>query len=138
MARISKFLTADEIGEPYEIDEGMEGAVKVVGGEFEWELPAGRDRIGEEKKGPEKGKKGGSNSQSWWRKRKTSVEELPMTVKMTPESHSTEEVRNGEEQPFRLVDFHMNVPKGALVVIVGPIGSGKVRVPLFCMIVLLH
>ena len=121
LARISKFLTAEEVEEPHKIDEGMECAVQVVGGEFEWELHAGKDRVGEEKKETKKG-------QSWWRKRKTSIEELPTAVTMTAESHSSEGVRNREERPFKLQDLHMYVPKGGLVVIIGPVGSGKVRV----------
>ena len=60
---------------------------------------------------------------------------LPTVVTKMAVSHSIEEVLKGEgdERPFRLVvNFHMYVPKDALVVLVGLVGSGKVSVIFSC------
>ncbi|PCH38966.1 ATP-dependent bile acid permease [Wolfiporia cocos MD-104 SS10] len=126
LGRISKFLVAEELDDPYTVDPDSPFAVDVEG-DFAWETahkattgdnkpksgggPAKKDK----KAKPEKpkrglfGRKGGDNPV------------LPVTAGLEDKKDEKEP----DEKPFELKDLRMKVPKGAFVAVVGPIGSGK-------------
>ena len=133
LGRISKFLAAEELAEPYEIHRTLPLAVQ-VNGDFTWETVLG------EKKGKgkaeEKSDKKDPNDDKVQSKRKRSKKTtnqnlLPSTIddsKTTGIDDSTEK----EEPPFSLNDLRFEVPKGAFVAIVGRVGSGKVSREVTC------
>ncbi|KAJ7607493.1 multidrug resistance-associated ABC transporter [Roridomyces roridus] len=101
-ARIGKFLSAEELPEPYLIDGEMKNAVE-VDANFVWE------GVGQVEKGKfgvgRSGKKG-----------------LPLTNADDEKSDSSS---NEEDKPFELRDLKLQIPRGAFVAIVGRVGSGK-------------
>ena len=111
LGRISKFLNAEELAEPYTIDYEMKNAV-TIDGDFTWEtagkLEGDKFAIGRKGKGP-KGK---------------GEAVLPTSVLAGPELEDSE--KKAEEKPFELKDVKFSVPKGTFVAIVGRVGSGKV------------
>lgn len=152
--RISKFLTAEELAEPYKIESGRPIAVE-VDGDFTWEVVpsallqaanagfAGRGRGGAAR-GTGRGGRGGGNGnrQSWLKSRsKKETPTLPVSKKdadttgsneeheesESKEVDSEKEVQKLDEKPFELKGLKMSIPKGAFVGIVGRVGSGKVR-----------
>ena len=146
MDRISKFLTAEELAEPYQIDQTLPYAVQ-VDGNFTWETVIG---VKEEKSKPEEnsnndkgvlGKdkekktekkvaKYAVQSQSrWWKSKKTTgQDQLPSTIDdiETKGDGDNNITKVQEEPPFSLKDLRFEVPKGAFVAIVGRVGCGKV------------
>lgn len=143
LGRISKFLAAEELAEPYRIDQTLPLAVQ-VNGDFTWETVFGikeeKDKAKEdsnEDKGISKGKKKKTDktapkdeSQSrWWKSKKTTTQDqLPSTIddnNITGDGNS-DSSEKPQEPPFSLNDIRFEVPKGAFVAVVGPIGCGKV------------
>lgn len=129
LGRISSFLTAEELGEPYRIDTAISNAID-VDGDFTWETagkpddvkktttPADEDpirkaiRIKEEKKKAKeeaKGKKRGG---------------LPTAAPVGQDDSDLN--KKEEEQPFQLKNLELGVKRGSFVGIVGRVGSGKV------------
>lgn len=140
LRRISKFLTAEELGDAYTIDEDRKFAVH-VDGDFTWETAG---KIEGSKFGGGSGKRKGADAQKpekkeqkpaskWGRKK---VEPVLPTTAESPEESDSEPVK-AEEKPFELRDLRMNVPKGAFIAIVGRVGSGKVRGTLLRLLVAL-
>lgn len=138
LQRISKFLVAEELAEPYVIDSKSEHAID-VDGDFAWETAhkpeeskSGRrgagGRGGGRGAGGRGGKKGGSDrkSSSFFRRRKDKGGAiLPTTAPAEGEKTEKDGVKE-EEKPFALNNLVMKVPRSAFVAIVGTIGSGKV------------
>lgn len=156
MGRISSFLTAEELAEPYKIDAGSKHAIDVDGA-FQWET-AYKAAIGGAKFSAGAGKgKGGAGAKGDKGKEKEKEKEkkgtddkvgekgekkarrglfgrkdkkgpvLPVTA--TGEKAAEKEKERDEkkdEKPFELADLKFQVPKGAFVAIVGRVGSGKV------------
>ncbi|KAG6873113.1 hypothetical protein C0995_002776 [Termitomyces sp. Mi166 len=122
LGRISKYLLAEELAEPYPINYEQEAAVS-VDGEFTWEA-AGKldgnkfDVVGRSGRGAE-GKTGNKTPP----KKVEADPVLPISVKM--DEGSSEEGSKEDERPFELKNLKFSVPKGAFVVIVGRVGSGK-------------
>lgn len=152
--RISKFLTAEELAEPYKIESGRSTAVE-VDGDFTWEVvpsalvqaaKAGFAGRGEARRGAGRGGHGGRNGkrQSWLKSQsKKGAPTLPVSNKDADttgsnegheekEADSEKEVQKLDEKPFELKGLKMSIPKGAFVGIVGRVGSGKVRTPYSC------
>ncbi|KAF7373644.1 Oligomycin resistance ATP-dependent permease YOR1 [Mycena sanguinolenta] len=129
--RISKFLTAEELPDPYLIEPERKNAVE-VDASFVWE-PAGRLEGGKGKgKGGGKWGPGGAGKKN--NKPKDRVKEnkgkkggelLPTSKKNTPAPSGTATLMPPEEKPFELTNLKFSVPKGAFVAIVGKVGSGK-------------
>lgn len=130
--RMSKFLSAEELEDPYIVDPNSEYAVS-VDADFTWEpvkkpeaekkgpaAPAADEKKGEvepkkgEKKGKKKGKKGEEEEKL----------ELPTTAIEVKEEE--EKAAEPEDPPFEVKDVKVNIAKGSFVGIVGKIGSGKV------------
>lgn len=146
VGRICKFLTAEELEEPYRIDPGLKSAFRLEG-DFEWEAVVKLEETSEnldenamlrkefekqkaekkaakEKKKAEKAKS--DRNSGWWKREEkggTQDEALPSTVfDATVQDPLVVE----EEPPFSLKDLELEVPRGAFVAIVGRVGSGKV------------
>ncbi|KAJ7591654.1 multidrug resistance-associated ABC transporter [Mycena floridula] len=104
MARVAKFLMAEELEEPYTIEPKADNAVE-VDADFVWET-AGK------MEGPKfavtKEKPGHRNK------------EKPPPAKDIEKAEPEE-----EETPFELNGLKFSVPKGSFVAIVGRVGSGK-------------
>jgi len=140
--RISKFLTAEELAEPYRIDPALDPAFK-VDGEFEWEAVAKLEETSEKlnkmakvvekeeaEKKTAKGKPKSGDKSGWWkRQEKDDIQDeiLPSTISdATPQDPPAVE----DDPPFALKDLKLEVRRGTFVAIVGRVGSGKVYSPL--------
>ncbi|KAG5351318.1 hypothetical protein C0989_006977 [Termitomyces sp. Mn162] len=118
LTRISKFLSAEELGDPYVLDESLPTAVE-VDGDFTWET-AGKmpmkskgDKIKTATKEEAKTNKGRSKK----------LDTLP--THMGELVTETREKNSEEDKPFELKNLKLCVPKGSFVAIVGHVGSGK-------------
>ncbi|KAG6836959.1 hypothetical protein H0H93_000601, partial [Arthromyces matolae] len=123
LRRISQYLIAEEMAEPYLIDYEQKTAV-TVDADFTWET-AGKlhgDRFGSSKK-EAKGKKVKGKGTIASKAPAKAGPILPTSA--TPDSAI--EKKEEEEKPFELKDLKFSVPKGSFVAIVGRVGSGKVQ-----------
>ena len=108
--RITTFLTAEELDDPYLINANQELALD-LDGDFTWE------RVGNL---PDKAEAPGSTSSI---PKKTKKNEAGKDTSNETKDKSAEAE---DEEPFVLNHLRLKVPKGAFVAIVGRIGSGKV------------
>ncbi|KAF5360312.1 hypothetical protein D9758_009126 [Tetrapyrgos nigripes] len=132
--RISSFLTAEDQPDPYLIDEQAKNAI-VVDGDFSWDavtgLGASTQEEDKEKKEAEEGKGKGSTK----KKKDKNMDKgnadsvLPVT---TPEEKEIKEeekpaasIHSSQEEPFKMQNLSLAVPRNAFVAIVGRVGSGK-------------
>ena len=134
----ASFLTAEELAEPYQIQETLPLAVQ-INGDFTWEKvfgeKEGKDEEKEKGKAEEKSDKKNHNDKEQSRRKKskkmTSQNILPSTTddnKISGNDDSPEK----EEPPFSFKDLRFEVPKGAFVAIVGRVGCGKVSLEVTC------
>jgi ATP-binding cassette subfamily C (CFTR/MRP) protein 1 len=129
LGRISKFLSAEELQDPYEVDETSANAVD-VDADFTWEVAAKAAEESAKTKdakpgAPGKGSGGADKDKaasSGGRSKRKSKGQEPVLPTTKPEG---EEVQKAEEKPFSLHDVKFTVRKGDFVAIVGRIGSGK-------------
>ncbi|KAF9020670.1 multidrug resistance-associated ABC transporter [Hymenopellis radicata] len=107
VGRVSKFLLAEELPDPYRIDKDSDDAVR-LDASFTWEAI----KTDESKSAAEADEK------------KPEVD-----VKAVPPQPSEKEERDSsvppDEAPFELKDLHLKISRGAFVAIVGRVGSGK-------------
>ena len=138
--RITKFLTADELGEPFAIHDSDENTLAVdVDGDFTWETvgkrvekfeipdadgPRGGGRERKEKKDKPISVK--VNKKAFWKRESGKEEVLPTTADSDEKEGGKEEKEKEEGKPFELKNLKMQIPKGSFVAIVGRVGSGKV------------
>ncbi|KAF6760644.1 cadmium ion transporter [Ephemerocybe angulata] len=130
--RMSNYLSSEELEEPYTLDPASEHAVW-VDADFTWEAirkpsddekdkdttkPTEQEKKKQKKSKNKKAAKGGSP------KDESAEEKLPSTSAdvMAAEKESPPEP---EDPPFELKNLHLSIQKGALIGIVGRIGSGK-------------
>ncbi|KAK7052301.1 multidrug resistance-associated ABC transporter protein [Favolaschia claudopus] len=118
--RIGKFLTAEELPDPYLIDFDRKNAVD-VDASFTWET-AGKV---EEKFVKGKGGPGGGPKKENAKKKKNKGEVLPTANANEKDVPSGAVTPKEEERPFELPNLKFSVPRGAFVAIVGKVGSGK-------------
>lgn len=138
LGRISKFLQAEELAEPYAIDYNRKSAVE-VDGDFAWETAGkpvekfdkgGRGGHGKKEIKVEKVETGGKQKRGLFSRGKGRSE--PVLPTATPEvkpdeaKEQTDEEEKQDEKPFELKNLRLKVPKGSFVAIVGRVGSGKV------------
>jgi ATP-binding cassette subfamily C (CFTR/MRP) protein 1 len=112
--RISAFLGAEELQDPYLIDRASANAVD-IDADFTWEVTA-KAADTDDKKKP-KATKAEKAAGRKAKKDKASI--LPTTK---PEG---EDVEKNDEAPFELKNVKFTVRKGDFVAIIGRIGSGK-------------
>ncbi len=137
LTRIGKFLTAEELAEPYTVNEEGKYAID-IDGDYQWENAHNPDTRGPQfdhskaKGGNPKEKKEPSPSTSTPRKRKFFGREekepaLPTTASPDAKDGECDKPNEKEdEKPFELVDLKLQIPRGSFVAIVGRVGSGKV------------
>lgn len=114
--RISTFLKADELAEPYAVDRDSNIAVH-VDADFAWEVV---------EKAESKFKTGDKTEKTNDKKMEKTKNEKASPV--LPVTALDDEKASGKtaEKPFELMNLKMTVPKGSFVAIVGKVGSGKV------------
>jgi len=149
LARISKYLLAEELMHMPRIDPSQDAAVS-VDGDFEWEVVSGNDKVqvidqkedekanefkllmDERKKKKEEERRRKKDSRmdgarwKFWKAKKGQEDSLPVTIEgegIHVEDRPSPAV---EEKPFGLKDLRLEFRKGAFVAIVGRVGSGKV------------
>lgn len=114
LTRISKFLSAEELNEPYKIEYDNRSAIN-VDADFAWESTFGNGST--DTNSPTKPAKNGKATQN-------TNTVLPITVRDTVALPDV--LAKDEDKPFELRNLKLKVAKGSLVGIVGRIGSGKV------------
>lgn len=127
LGRIGTYLTAEELADPYKIDNSSPYAIS-VDGDFQWETThkaaLGGPKFQGGKHGQKKPKEPKEQSEKKTDKRglfgKKKADVLPTSDKKDPEKDKV------EEKPFQLPGLKLQIPKGAFVAIVGRVGSGKV------------
>ena len=126
MVRLTKVFHAPLVeGEPFDINPDQKFAVEVRGATFEWEEGASaREARKENESKAGKGKGHGRRG--------------PPAPQATPGQEKAEDAKDAKDTaPFQVVGIDLMIPRGALVAVVGSVGSGKVRtlVPgvLFCV-----
>ena len=126
--RITKFLTAEELGDPYLINGNHELALD-VDGDFTWER-VGKPSDEAEVHSGNSGTLGDTSSMS----KKTKENKAGKNASMRPsetKDNIIETVKADNEEPFMLNNLRLKVAKGAFVAIIGRIGSGKV-ISIYC------
>ena len=144
LGRIGKFLTSEELEEPYTIAPESKLAIDAEG-DFTWETahkpppeklpdftkPQGKhgpSRPPPEKKDKknkgEKAKKAGKR-RGWFGRKEKGGPVLP-TDASTADEKGGKDKKDETEKPFELKNLNFKVPRGSFAVILGPIGSGKV------------
>ncbi|KIP09393.1 hypothetical protein PHLGIDRAFT_534837 [Phlebiopsis gigantea 11061_1 CR5-6] len=126
LGRIGTYLTAEELADPYKIDNSSPYAIS-VDGDFQWETThkaaLGGPKFQGGKNGQKKPKESKEQSEKKTDKRglfgKKKGDVLPTSDKKDPEKDKV------EEKPFQLPGLKLQIPKGAFVAIVGRVGSGK-------------
>lgn len=127
LGRIGEFLTAEELGEPYSIEakfdsdgEEAKWGVKVEG-DFTWEsISATPDKNKDKSGGAKEKTKSGS------KKDKNSKDDRgTFGAKTKGKSHLQIETTFVNDEPFKLTNLNLWIPRGSFVAIVGCVGSGK-------------
>ena len=112
MARVSTFLTAEELEDPYTVDYESKNAVQ-VDADFAWETVGRTD--GPKFQVPKVGK--GKQNDAKRKAPKSGGAILPQTNRVG--------ANQDDEKPFELKGLDFAVPKGSFIAIVGRVGSGK-------------
>lgn len=120
--RISKLLLANELPHDLQIDDDAECAVKVSQAAFTFET-AGVPKFDAKKQARGRDRKAEKEAKQALEKRIKEARErkkqgLPPVVNEVAK-------QDGEENPFTLSGIDLAIPRGAFVVVVGRIGSGK-------------
>lgn len=125
LGRIGTFLTAEELEEPYKIDNDNDNSWAIkADGEFTWET-VGKPVEGMGLEGNTAANKqpNESNKEKGGKKAKSQAI-LPTTTSQIKEVDKDAKVVN-EEVPFSLQRLSFHVQKGSFVAIVGRVGCGK-------------
>ena len=140
LGRISTYLLAEELDEPFLLNEDSKYAVEIKGGEFTWEVVGGLNAM-DGKDGKKSGKKDtkskgksvekekkGLKSRLFKKKGEEKKDGLPIhssgssvTAAPSPSPVPDQE----DEKPFALDSLDLRIPKNSFVAIVGRVGTGK-------------
>lgn len=136
LSRISKFLTAEELAEPYELSPNSDYAIDVEG-DFKWETthkpgsytPNPRRKTKSTQEGARKPKPNSGINRVFHRRKQGAEQTLPTNVTGSVYPNEKDNEKRSQdseiEKPFELTNIKMQVPKGAFVAVVGRVGSGK-------------
>ncbi|KAG2004853.1 ATP-binding cassette transporter [Coprinopsis cinerea AmutBmut pab1-1] len=134
LGRIGKFLSSEELQDPYLLQPDSKLAVD-MDADFTWEALVKPEESKDDKKDDkvaekESEKNGDSKKKGKGKKAKKGEaddkEALPSTSQdVAEEPKDSDSAKKEEDPPFELKNLRLTVPKGALVGIVGRVGSGK-------------
>ncbi|KAF9500249.1 multidrug resistance-associated ABC transporter [Pleurotus eryngii] len=111
LSRISSFLLAEELPEPYQINYNNKRAI-TVDADFAWETAAKlEDKFNVHSKKH--------------KHRKEAKDEKSILPTKAAEAEGSVESHEAKEQPFVLKNLSLEIDKGSFVAIVGRVGSGK-------------
>lgn len=133
LGRVAKALLAEELENDLHVNLGAPDAIK-VSGDFTWESsapPSSMMRMGGGVGGGRRGP--GKDPEEEKRKQETlnridreEKEDIMREKEGLPPIDRPKEVVNANgKRPFQLKDIDVTIPRGSLVCIVGPVGSGK-------------
>ncbi|KAF5342067.1 hypothetical protein D9611_001575 [Ephemerocybe angulata] len=111
IGRLYGVFEAELLEDTHIVDHDLDVAIDVKGASFTWDAPPPEDE-GHKKKKHRHGKK-------------------PKQLSAPSSSHDhgptpqEVEAKNAEDRIFKITDVSMSIPRGSLVAIVGPVGSGK-------------
>ena len=117
-SRLYGVFEAELLEKTHTVDPTLDVAIEVKGASFTWDSPPPDADEGKH------GKKGGGRMiQSSKSRAKAKAFAAAAEKKRTDDID--EKAKNEEERVFKIQDISMSVPRGQLVAIVGPVGSGK-------------
>ena len=148
LGRIGKFLTSEELDEPYTIAPESKLAIDAEG-DFTWETahkpppeklpdfnknqskhgpprPPPEKKDKKAKKEKAKDEKKGPKRRGWFGRKGKDEPVLPTHASEVDEQGGKDKKDEETEKPFELKDLSFKVPRGSFAVVLGPIGSGKV------------
>ncbi|KAJ3506143.1 hypothetical protein NLJ89_g7032 [Agrocybe chaxingu] len=132
LGRISKFLTSEDLPEPYPVKPELPIAVQ-VDGDFVWETVINLldEKGGKFSKGKRDAARGApqkmeGDGKRWW-KRSSKKDQSSILPSSNADVEKGGEKDEEKETPFELNNLNFIVPKGAFIAIVGRVGSGKVK-----------
>lgn len=132
LRRISQYLLAEELAEPFVLKEESNYAIEMVDGEFIWEVAdtlEGKSKPDEKEKAKKATKKEKKSKRD--KKAKKDAKDDEKDTLPTHSSRSTVTAISSslplvdDPEPFSLRSISLRIPKGSFVAIVGRVGAGK-------------
>jgi ABC-type multidrug transport system fused ATPase/permease subunit len=114
--RLVEVFMAETMDDTRVINSSLDAAIEVKGATFSWDsVPTDSAPAAPKGKGGPGGKPGKAPKKP----------KKPKTEKGAAKGTSEEPAAHVSENPFRLDEVNLSIPRGQLVAIVGPVGSGK-------------
>ncbi|KDR78881.1 hypothetical protein GALMADRAFT_244520 [Galerina marginata CBS 339.88] len=117
--RLYGVFEAELLEKTHTVEESIEHAIEVKGASFTWDSPP-PDSEGKPGSG---GKKHSRLIQS--SKTKAKAKAAAAAVEKQRDADLDEKAKDEEERVFKVRDVDLTIPRGQLVAVVGPVGSGK-------------
>ena len=114
--RLSEVFEAELLEETNKVNENLPVAIEVKGATFTWDTPPP-----DEEKDKTKNQQRQSKFPSKFHSSKHNAKVEAAAISATEKATQAEE----EERIFQIRDISMEIPRGLLVAVVGPVGSGK-------------
>ena len=121
--RLSAVFEAELLEKTNKVDEDLPIAIEVKGATFTWDTPPPDVEHKDMTKGQQHQKKFSSQSRSSKNNAKVKAAEISANEKSWDDKAGPR--AEEEERVFQIRDVSMEIPRGLLVAIVGPVGSGK-------------
>jgi ABC-type glutathione transport system ATPase component len=110
--RLYGVFEAELLEERYVRDDSLDFAIEVKGAAFTWDSPP--PEAAENKK-KQKGHHRGASKEA----------ALARAELTADKARAEEKAKSAEDNVFRMKDINLEIPRGGLVAIVGPVGTGK-------------
>jgi ABC-type multidrug transport system fused ATPase/permease subunit len=131
--RLQEVFEAESLPDEQIRDAGLENALELDDASFSWDAPPPEPEDGKGKKGNGKGKKSKDAKKEKKEKGKKRPESrgTGASVSLAPDSvpgssrASTSQEPEKSEKVFKVKKTSLKIPRGQVVAIVGPVGSGK-------------
>ena len=120
VSRLYGVFEAELLEKTHTVDPTLDVAIEVKGASFTWDSPppdADKGKLGK------KSTAGGHMMQS--SKSRANAKAFAAAAQKKRTDDIDEKAKNEEEKVFKVQNISMSVPRGQLVAIVGPVGSGK-------------